>query len=102
MINYILTVMVKFCFLLLCLVCISFLSFSQTGKSAIFPDGTKIPAWFSDTTKISLRDLGKQFIITEHGAVTDSTVVQTEAIQKIIDLANQQGGGIIVIPKGTF
>ena len=94
--------MAKFCLLFLCLVCTSFATFSQTTKSTNFPDGTKIPAWFSDTSKISLKSLGKQFVITEHGALTDSNVVQTVAIQKIIDLANKEGGGVIVIPRGTF
>jgi len=28
--------------------------------------------------------------------------LQTAAIQKVIDLASEQGGGVIVIPKGTF
>ena len=100
--NYKYFIMAKSCLLFFYLVCIPFLAFSQTNKSPNFPDGTKIPAWFSDSTKISLKDLGKQFIITKHGAKTDSTVVQTAVIQKIIDLAHKQGGGVIVIPKGVF
>jgi polygalacturonase len=94
--------MAKCGLLLLCLICIPFVTLSQTERPANFPDGTKIPAWFSDSTKISLKSLGKQFMITQHGAVTDSTVVQTATIQKIIDRVHQQGGGVIVIPKGTF
>ncbi|MBQ1800450.1 MAG: exopolygalacturonase, partial [Prevotella sp.] len=31
-----------------------------------------------------------------------STIVQTDAIQKIIDLAASNGGGVIVIPRGTY
>nr|WP_321450669.1 glycosyl hydrolase family 28 protein [uncultured Carboxylicivirga sp.] len=68
----------------------------------LFPDGTKVPAWFSDTTKIKLVDLGKQYNILDNGAEADSTVLQTEVIQKIIDEASANGGGVIVIPKGTF
>ncbi|WAC13182.1 rhamnogalacturonidase [Dyadobacter pollutisoli] len=94
--------MAKFPTLLLCLICISSIAFPQGGKSAFFPDGTPIPQWFSDSAKIRPGDLGKQFIITQHGATADSTVVQTAVIQKIIDRASQQGGGVIVIPRGTF
>lgn len=94
--------MAKFRLLFLYLFCISLTTFSQENKSPNFPDGTKIPAWFSDSSKINLQDLGKQFVITSHGAKEDSTIVQTVVIQKIIDLAHQQGGGVIVIPKGIF
>nr|WP_321408166.1 glycosyl hydrolase family 28 protein [uncultured Carboxylicivirga sp.] len=68
----------------------------------LFPDGTKVPAWFSDNSKINLEDLGKQYNIVDFGAVNDSTVIQTEIIQKTIDEASANGGGVIVIPNGTF
>ena len=32
----------------------------------------------------------------------DSTALQTEAIQKVIDTAASQGGGVVVVPRGTF
>jgi len=94
--------MLKFCLFFSFLTCISFAAASQGNKSTDFPDGTRIPAWFSDSSKISLKDLGKQFVITKHGVKSDSNVVQTATIQKVIDLAHKQGGGVIVIPKGTF
>ena len=94
--------MAKICFFIFFFICISFVTFSQNARSADFPDGTKIPRWFSDSSKISLKNLGKQFVITEHGVSADSNVVQTVAIQKTIDLAHKQGGGVIIIPKGTF
>ena len=75
---------------------------AQGNKSAYFPDGTKIPAWFSDSSKVNLKQLGKQYIITKHGVTGDSNVVQTKAIQKVIDKAAAQGGGVIIIPKGTY
>ena len=77
-------------------------SFSQSHKSKNFPDGTKIPAWFSDSTKLKLADLGEQYVLTKHGVLADSNLVQTAAIQKVIDLAHERGGGVIVVPKGTF
>ncbi|MDW7691946.1 glycosyl hydrolase family 28 protein [Flammeovirgaceae bacterium SG7u.111] len=68
----------------------------------VFPDGTEIPDWFSDTTKITLAELGTQFIITDYGVKEDSTVLQTEAIQQTIDNAAEQGGGVVIIPKGVY
>jgi len=73
------------------------------GKAQdLFPDGTPIPEWFRDTSKVTPADLGRQFLLTDFGVVADSTIIQTAAIQKVIDTASQQGGGVIVIPKGTF
>ena len=76
--------------------------FSQQPRAKIFPDGSEMPAWFFDSAKIKVTDLGNQFPITNFGAVQDSSVVQTEAIQKAIDFASNQGGGVVVIPRGTF
>jgi polygalacturonase len=94
--------MSKFCIFLLFLICIPVAAFPQNDKSVHFPDGTLIPGWFSDTSKVKLKDLGKQFVITKYETSTDSTIVQTAVIQRIIDLAHHQGGGVIVIPRGTF
>ena len=44
----------------------------------------------------------KDYIITAHGVKNDSTKIQTEAIQKVIDKAEAAGGGRIVVPRGTF
>jgi len=76
--------------------------FSQVNLTKQFPDGTPIPAWFADTSKIRIQDLGRHYIITEHGAKNDSTILQTEVIQKVIDLASASGGGVIIIPAGTY
>ncbi|MCM1020816.1 MAG: glycosyl hydrolase family 28 protein [Muribaculum sp.] len=42
------------------------------------------------------------YVITDYGITTDSTLIQTQKIQNVIDLAEINGGGRIVIPKGTF
>jgi polygalacturonase len=94
--------MKKLIILFACLVSLSQANFAQQKAGTTFPDGTKIPNWFSDTAKVQLKQLGKQFVITDFGAKNDSTLVQTEAIQKAIDAAAKQGGGVVVIPKGTF
>lgn len=76
------------------------MAFSQ--NSASFPDGSEIPDWFTQNQKLKLKDLGKNYTITDFGVHRDSTKVQTLAIQKVIDLAASNGGGVIVIPKGVF
>ena len=68
----------------------------------VWPDGTVMDAWFKDTTKVNVSTLGRQYVITDFGVKTDSTIVQTEAIQQVIDHAAQEGGGVIVIPEGTY
>jgi polygalacturonase len=45
---------------------------------------------------------GKRYVITDHGAVGDGTTVNTKALQAIIDRCAADGGGIIVVPAGTF
>ena len=67
-----------------------------------WPDGTKMDKWFENTSKVDPSTLGKQYVITDYGVKQDSTVVQTEAIQAVIDKAAQEGGGLIVVPKGTY
>lgn len=77
-------------------------STSQLMAQDIFPDGTPIPDWFNQTEVVNIKTLGKQYIITKYGVKKDSTLLQTDKIQKIIDLASDKDGGVIIIPKGTF
>ena len=65
-----------------------------------FPDGTAVPEWFNENKPTPAK--GPRFIITDYGVTNDSTLLQTEAIQKVIDMAADKGGGIIEIPAGTF
>jgi len=67
-----------------------------------FPDGTTIPKWFKENKPTDINKLGKKYILTENGVKNDSTVLQTKQIQAIIDLAAKNGGGVVVVPKGTF
>lgn len=72
------------------------------SEKDLWPDGTPIDKWFADTRKVDEASLGKRYVITDYGVKTDSTIVQTSAIQEIIDHAALAGGGAIVVPKGTF
>lgn len=87
----------NFCFLLLC--CTFIMAQSQNKK---FPDGTEIPDWFFQNKKINPNELGKPYVITKYGVKENSTEIQTKTIQKVIDQASENGGGVIIIPKGTF
>lgn len=71
-------------------------------KQALFPDGTPIPAWFNDTAKVDVSQLGKRYVITDYGVKRDSNLVQTEQIQAVIDRAAKDGGGVVVIPEGVY
>ena len=74
----------------------------KKARQQLFPDGTPIPAWFADTTATDASRLGRPYVITSYGVRNDSTVVQTEAIQRVIDQCSAEGGGVIVFPRGTF
>ena len=71
-------------------------------KVAVFPDGTPIPEWFTNTEKVDVETLGKKYVVTDYGVKNDSNVIQTEQLQAVIDKAAEEGGGVVVIPQGTF
>ena len=66
-----------------------------------FPDGTPIDDWFYDLTVPKLSEMGKQYRITDYGAKDDGKLY-TKEIQNAIDTASQNGGGVIVVPEGTY
>ncbi|MDL2303875.1 exopolygalacturonase [Bacteroides sp. OttesenSCG-928-D19] len=66
-----------------------------------FPDGTPIPDWFRENEIVNIGNLGKKFNITDYDVIHDSTLLQTEKIQAVIDAAAKDGG-VVVIPKGTY
>ena len=76
-------------------------SISANAKN-VWPDGTEISAWFGKTKRVNIEKLGQQYVITEYGVKTDSTLLQTEQIQAVIDKAAANGGGVIIVPEGTF
>jgi polygalacturonase len=67
-----------------------------------WPDGTAVSEWFAKSSCVDVNSLGKQYVITDHGVKQDSTLLQTVQIQAVIDKAAENGGGVVVIPKGTF
>src|SRR5690606_31328873 len=77
------------------------LSFHAVAQE-LFPDGTPIPEWFRQTTPTDIGQLGTHYRITDHGVINDSTILQTDEIQAVIDKAYADGGGVIIVPPGTF
>ena len=75
---------------------------ARKAKTELWPDGTKMDSWFLQAQKVNIDTLGKQYVVTDYGVKTDSTLLQTSAIQGVIDLASKNGGGVVVIPEGTF
>jgi polygalacturonase len=67
-----------------------------------WPDGSRMDDWFLQNGKVDVAQLGRQYVITDYGVSTDSTLVQTTLIQHVIDLCADKGGGVVVIPEGTF
>ena len=90
------------CACLSAVMCLFALSTTAQAKKDLWPDGTPMADWFKNTKKVDVNTLGKQYVITDYGVVNDSTLMQTVAIQAVIDRAAKDGGGVIVVPQGTF
>ncbi len=84
------------------LFCLLFaLTATAVAAQQTFPDGTPIEPWFSEYKPVDPAALGKQFVVTDYGVVRDSNLVQTAALQAVIDRAAGQGG-VVVIPEGVY
>ncbi len=67
----------------------------------LFPDGTEIPEWFRQNEPVDIEKLGKKYVLTDYEIFADGRL-HTEEIQALIDKAAANGGGVIVIPRGTY
>jgi len=74
----------------------------SSKKPDAFPDGTAISTWYADSSKVELNSLGKVYNITEFGAIANDSILNTALIQKAIDQAEADGGGVVLVPEGTF
>lgn len=68
----------------------------------VWPDGTPVDVWFNNTQKVEVNTLGKKYLVTDYGVIAGLPRIQTAEIQAVIDRCAQEGGGVIVIPAGTF
>lgn len=67
----------------------------------LFPDGTPVPEWFRQNEPVDIEKLGKKYVLTDYEIFADGRL-HTEEIQALIDRAAANGGGVIVIPRGTY
>ncbi len=74
---------------------------ARKSEKDFFPDGTEVSAWFRDTTHVDLSRLGRQYRITDYGVLMDGQVY-TVQLQSLIDRMAADGGGVMVVPSGTF
>jgi len=51
---------------------------------------------------VTKSSFSKEIVITQNGAISDGITVNTDVIQKSIDIVNENGGGRVVIPSGDF
>ena len=74
------------------------------GKKAVetWPGGTVMDAWFMEKGRVDVNTLGRRYVLTDYGVLAGSTEVQTQQIQAVIDRCAQEGGGVVVVPTGTF
>lgn len=57
---------------------------------------------FIALSSLQLTPPGREYNIKSFGAIGDGITLNTVAIQKAIDKANADGGGVVIIPRGRF
>lgn len=91
------------CLMAVCLSLLSTVNAQNRPIERLWPDGEPMLPWFNLTEPSDGSSPGKIYLVTDYGVVDDSTIVQTEALQKVIDTAAASGRYCtVVIPKGTF
>lgn len=73
-------------------------NFSYTDT---FPDKTPVDKWFTNDSLPCAADLGKQYNISDYGIYDDGNIY-TDRLQQLIDTIYDNGGGVLVIPSGTY
>lgn len=66
-----------------------------------WPDGSTMDKWFFSEPRPVRCSQARRYTITDYGAVPDSSIIQTAAIQRTIDAAAKRGG-TVVIPCGVW
>ena len=70
--------------------------------SNTFPDGKPVSPWFSEVPVIDIHKF-TVYDVTSHGVLPGRPdMLQTAAIQRVIDLAADHGGGVIYFPRGQY
>lgn len=92
----------KYKWIAVAMLIVTALTVTAKSQKEKFPDGSIMPTWFANAVRTNVDTLGRKFVITDYGVKNDSALIQTEALQNVIDLAADSGGGVIVVPRGTF
>ena len=71
-------------------------------QPTLWPNGEPMDEWFMVPGKVDVETLGKKYDVTKYGVRQGTTDIQTRELQAVIDRAAEEGGGVVVIPKGTF
>ena len=66
-----------------------------------WPDGMEINDWFRQNRPVDIQTLGKAYRVTDYGVVNDGKL-HTSEMQALIDRVSREGGGVIIIPEGTY
>lgn len=74
----------------------------KPAPAATWPNGEVMDEWFMAPGKVDVETLGKKYDVTKYGVRQGTTDIQTRELQAVIDRAAEEGGGVVVIPKGTF
>lgn len=85
----------------LCLIGTSVCFGKKQQAKDLWPDGTEIAEWFKDTSPVDVSKLGKQYRVTNYGVVNDGRI-HTQEFQALIDKVAAEGGGVLVVPEGTY
>lgn len=93
----------RLCLFAVAAICVLTVSAQERPVERLWPDGSLMDPWFKFTEPYDGTLPGKIFEVTQHGVVQDSTLVQTAALQRVIDEAAATGrNATVVIPRGTF
>ena len=66
---------------ILSLIIIATFTLAGSAKKELWPDGSAMDSFFSNTSKVEIKSLGKQYVITDYGVRNDSSLLQTAEIQ---------------------
>lgn len=73
---------------------------SLAGFADTWPDGSEMDGWFLEDAPVEVA--GRTYRLVDYGIYPDEGKLRTEEIQKVIDLAAEEGGGTVVVTPGIF
>jgi hypothetical protein len=67
-----------------------------------YPKGIPHLKWMKEVGARQIPPLGDVFLVNDYGAVADTSVLSTLAVQKAIDACFLKGGGTVTFSKGSY